>query len=432
MSDLAIRLSLSAKGLQGVEAVNHENDFAFIVGDERYSCPSFLAEFLSPRVAALRSEDITISEFSIKTSDPDHFFGTLLSIGFGREVSFPASRLGFVRAVSKELLNCELFEKTLKEKDGEIEEEDLKARLDFLSGVDEPSESAVSVVASHFYQFSVSDFDRVSPSVLEAILRDSALIVGDEDSVFEIVHRLASADLSYFRLLEFVRFEFVSTDCMTRVIDFLSTSFESFTFGIWSSLHNRLGLSVTPPSQPGRFRPLPAFDSKIISSIPDIFSVFEGKTLTLLYRGSRDGFEARTFHSRCDRHPNTVTLILSTNECIFGGYTPVEWSSRGTNNNYVPDPSRKSFIFSIKNPHNLPARIFEQKQQGNAINDRIDYGPVFGNGCDLWVGDQCQKSRSSGSRLGTAYANDTGITGYQVLTGAQDFTVQEIEVFEVI
>jgi hypothetical protein len=34
--------------------------------------------------------------------------------------------------------------------------------------------------------------------------------------------------------------------------------------------------------------------------------------------------------------------------------------------------------------------------------------------------------------LGTSYANDTGIDGKQVLTGAYNFTVKEIEVFEVI
>jgi hypothetical protein len=57
------RVSLSSKALQRVESVTHEKDFAFIVGDERYCCPSFVAEFLSPRVTSLRAEDITMDEF---------------------------------------------------------------------------------------------------------------------------------------------------------------------------------------------------------------------------------------------------------------------------------------------------------------------------------------------------------------------------------
>jgi hypothetical protein len=80
MADSPIRLSLSVKGLRLLEGSHHERDFTFIVGDERYSCPSFVAEFLSPRVTSLRSQDITIDEFSIETEDPGHHFGTLLSL----------------------------------------------------------------------------------------------------------------------------------------------------------------------------------------------------------------------------------------------------------------------------------------------------------------------------------------------------------------
>jgi hypothetical protein len=428
MSDSSVRLSLSAKGLQRIENVNHEKNFAFIVGDERYYCPSFVAEFLSPRVSSLRSQDITIDEFSIDTADPDHHFEWVLSIGFGREVSFGESDLSFVRSVCGNLSNSELFEKTLKHEEGHITEAGLKARIEFLSGVDGSGDFDVSVVASHFYELSVSDFDQLSPSILEAILIAPGLVVEDEDSVFEIVHRRASADHSYFRLLEFVRLEFVSVDCMRKVFDFISNSFDSFTFGIWSSLRNRLTLPVTPPSVPGRFKPLPSIESKIMSAIPDIFSVFGDKQLQLLYRGSRDGFEASAFHRLCDGHRNTVTLISSTNDCIFGGYTPLPWSSR---NEWVSDPSLTSFVFTIKNPHNLPSRIFKQKHETYAILTHPSYGPTFGDGHTVHVCDQCHTCNRSYSVFTSCYPNDTGIANNQVFTGAQNFTVKEIEVFEV-
>jgi hypothetical protein len=328
------------------------------------------------------------------------------------------------------LWNSELFEATLKHKEGQISENELRARLDFLSGVDGSCGGDISVVASHFYQFSVSDFDQLNPGVLEAILSDSGLVVANEDSLFEIVYRLASADLSYFGLLEFVRFEFLSSDCMKRAIEFISSSFESFTFGIWSSLRNRLALSVTPPSHPARFRlPPPQFDSKIISTRPDIFSAFGAKTLQLLYRGSRDGFNASGFHNKCNGHPNTVTLISSTTDSIFGGFTPLTWSSRG---GWVSDPSLQSFVFTIKNPHNLPARLFKQQKEAYAIYDNSSYGPVFGNGHDLYVYGQWQSPSNCFSNLGGSYTNDTGFEGNQVLTGAQCFTVKDIEVFEVV
>jgi hypothetical protein len=318
---------------------------------------------------------------------------------------------------------------TCKHDKGQITTDDLKAELEFLSGVDGSCEMEVGVIASHFYDISASDFDQLNPSVLGAILSDSRLVVEDEDSLFELIHRRASADLSYFGLLEFIRFEFLSAECMKTAIDFISQSFDSFTFGIWSSLRTRLTLYITPPSQSGRFKPLPAIDSKIISAVPLIFSVFRGKALRLLYRGSRDGFEASAFRSRCNGHRNTVSLISSTNGCIFGGFSPVAWSSE---NNYVSDPSLTSFIFTLKNPHNLPAQIFKLKLAGNAICGSGSYGPTFGGGHDLHICDQSRTSNGSYSNLGHSYINKTGIAQNQVLTGAREFTVGEIEVFELI
>jgi hypothetical protein len=121
-------------------------------------------------------------------------------------------------------------------------------------------------------------------------------------------------------------------------------------------------------------------------------------------------------------------LISSTNDNIFGGFTPIAWNSR---NDYVADSSLQSFVFTIKNPHNLPARIFRQKDERYAIYDNSSLGPTFGN-CALYVCDKCQNANSSSSNLDNHYDNDTGIQGNQVLTGAQNFTVKEIEVFDLI
>jgi hypothetical protein len=327
------------------------------------------------------------------------------------------------------LANFDLFEMTFKQEEGEINEEELNARLEYMSGVDESWEMGTGVVASHFYEYSVSDFDQLSPAVLGAILSDSRLLVRDEDSVFEVVHRRASHDLSYFGLLEFVRFEFLSVECMRAALDFISGAFESLTFGIWSSLRRRLALPVIPPSQPGRFAPLPPLDSTIVSVTPTIFSVLRPKTFRLVYRGSRDGFRAIDFHNHCNGHQNTLTLISSMNDCILGGYTPLAWGSQF---DYLSDPSLQSFVFTVTNPHNLSARIFRQKQGERAIGAHPDYGPTFGDGHDFYICNNCHTSDRSYSSLGNAYANDTEIAPTEVLTGGRNFTVNEIEVFDVI
>ena len=47
----------------------------------------------------------------------------------------------------------------------------------------------------------------------------------------------------------------------------------------------------------------------------------------LLMRASEEGFQAQTFHSKCDNKGPTVTIVKSGNN-IFGGFTETSWSSK--------------------------------------------------------------------------------------------------------
>jgi hypothetical protein len=62
---------------------------------------------------------------------------------------------------------------------------------------------------------------------------------------------------------------------------------------------------------------------------------------TLLYRGTEHGFRVSHFHNKCDGKPNTVTIILTTNGFIFGGFTPVAWNSNSASkalfSTFLPD-----------------------------------------------------------------------------------------------
>jgi hypothetical protein len=181
-------------------------------------------------------------------------------------------------------------------------------------------------------------------------------------------------------------------------------------------------------------------DSAIISGLP--FSEFSGKRFSLLWRGGRDGFGGRDFHGRCDGHANTLTLIEDTNGNIFGGFTPVEWESRVWNrkngnedNGWKADETLKSFIFTLKNPHNVPARTFalnaERKDQ--AIYCASNFGPSFGG--VVVVNDCNANTRNYTQYFGISYTNDTGLGGKSpnctFFTGSKNFQVKEIEVFEI-
>jgi hypothetical protein len=174
--------------------------------------------------------------------------------------------------------------------------------------------------------------------------------------------------------------------------------------------------------------PIPAtFDSLIISDFPDIFAEFQGKRFLLLCRGSRDGFRDRDLHRCCDGHANTLTVVLDTNWNVFGGFTPVKWDSGSGSK---ADDGRKSFVFTLENPHNIPARRFalQAEKKWRAIGCDSGSGSWFSG---MRVSDACNTNTSSITFLGIAYTNDTGLDEKAVFTGSWYFQVKEIEVFEI-
>jgi hypothetical protein len=167
----------------------------------------------------------------------------------------------------------------------------------------------------------------------------------------------------------------------------------------------------------------------IVSGFPEFFAEFKEQEFISLWRGSRDGFGVRDFHSRCDGHANTLTVILDTDGNIFGGFTPVDWDSDSGDK---ADPSLKSFLFTLNNPHNFPARRFALKsdEKHGAIRCGPEYGPHFG---DIGVFDNCNTTASGDTQsFGCRYTNDTGLDGKTLFTNGLAFQVKEIEVFEII
>jgi hypothetical protein len=173
--------------------------------------------------------------------------------------------------------------------------------------------------------------------------------------------------------------------------------------------------------------PVP-FTSTILTEFPSVLLEFEKKRWILQYRGTRDGFRSSNFHTKCDGRVNTITLIETTKGYIFGGFAKIAWDS---SNSYKRDDSRESFLFTIRNPHNLSAQKFALSDPSYAIYCYSSCGPSFGATNDIYVADSSNANTNSYSNLGVRYVNDTGINGTQVFTGERNFTVKEIEVFTI-
>ncbi|GES89061.1 BTB/POZ protein [Rhizophagus clarus] len=114
-------------------------------------------------------------------------------------------------------------------------------------------------------------------------------------------------------------------------------------------------------------------------------------TVNLLYRASRDGFEATRFHELCDNKGPTIMISkLKENDQLIGGYNPLSWQPYSDYKNdigtwqHTPD----SFLFSFtKNEeiNSVIARVTNNSDNNYAVSYSSECGPAFGFGWDLII-----------------------------------------------
>ena len=184
--------------------------------------------------------------------------------------------------------------------------------------------------------------------------------------------------------------------------------------------------------------------SKIQSSIltdnecDELLSLFEKENVfknvnnysyKLLFRGTRDGFEAETFYARCNE-PNTICIIHTPQNNIFGGFTSIPWNRTDSNwGKYQTDQS--AFIYSLRSTKSSHPKLFPVQNNGrNAVahckNVYLKFG-LYGYG--FYV-----KQNSYDT---TVWASSDGCPGYRIspheLNGVDwNCAPVEIEVFKLV
>lgn len=159
----------------------------------------------------------------------------------------------------------------------------------------------------------------------------------------------------------------------------------------------------------------PLINDEEITTINNWINPAKKMELTLLYKMTKNGSLAATFHTLCNNKGPTLVIVKSTLGYKFGGYTTVNWSSRGS---YVDDSA--AIIFS------LDKNLKYNKANSNAIYDNSSYGPTFGGGHDFYVSNQCDINYSSYCNTPSTY---TGCSK-DILTGGEyNFRVVDYEVY---
>jgi hypothetical protein len=69
-----------------------------------------------------------------------------------------------------------------------------------------------------------------------------------------------------------------------------------------------------------------SFESQILTDLQqsieliDLCEFSPNDKWSLLYRGTRDGFDSNDFHSRCDGHANTLTILKGVYNSKMGQF----------------------------------------------------------------------------------------------------------------
>lgn len=183
----------------------------------------------------------------------------------------------------------------------------------------------------------------------------------------------------------------------------------------------------------------------------------------LLLRGSRDGFDVKTFHNLCDfQGPTVIVLKMQKTGELIGGYNPLDW--RGFHYEYINvDPLRNSnrrvrkalceVPYNNESRNTLDSFIFSLTNRANPVLSRIAKdqaifwdgmkGPCFGET------DLCMKASSESAdapiTVSTTYSSMSSSASirqqsqinwfsrqknYQrKITDTEAFDVEEFEVF---
>jgi len=143
----------------------------------------------------------------------------------------------------------------------------------------------------------------------------------------------------------------------------------------------------------------------------------------LIFKMSKNGNKSEEFHKYCDDKGPTLTLVKTTKNKIFGGFTPLNWKNKGCG---IKDPSNQTFIFSL----NLKKKYNMIKKDGIGIYCAKEDGPNLG-GADFRL--------NQNMKTGFTYANDNCNflkDGNLELTGGkgdnETFETEEMEVYKVI
>jgi hypothetical protein len=243
--------SLSAKGLTHIPTQNYRiMQFTFTVAGISYITTNLMADFLSLKLARLHAATPLLESFALDASDPQRCFAHFLSLARGESVEISDSNADYYLSFATILENPELFQFLSAARPQELTLSNAVDRLSLLRRMELSHAEEIQFVADHFFEFPHTDIGRLEPSLLSEVIGASG--PRDPEGLFALISAATQSDPRYFDLFQFVPFERLSLQSMSRFIGLADSLAPSVSLGsaVWRSLCRRLLCDGTAPAAP--------------------------------------------------------------------------------------------------------------------------------------------------------------------------------------
>ena len=184
-------------------------------------------------------------------------------------------------------------------------------------------------------------------------------------------------------------------------------------------------------------------DSKIINKKEELeflenrlknSEILKKKNITykLLYRATKDGNNMQIFHNKCDNIMGTLTIIKTTKGMRFGGYTEQIWNDDNKKGVQRKDGKNVCFCFSL-DLFKIYNFDYYNNKNDHSIHGYYNYGPFFCCSYEVF-----KIKNNNGFLCGyTSYTTGVNSFGkfendYEISGGQKDFSVIEMEVFQIL
>jgi hypothetical protein len=211
MSVLALTLGDHSVRNALIESI--QENFVFVVGEQRYSCPRILSHLLSRTISVHHTIDASISEYTVETKDTHDQFPIFQLFGIGGTVQVTLENPPFLFS----FLGCRL-----------ASDEPICSLLD---------DDAIPFIACEFYKLDDSQLDQIPVFVLYHIFFHPSLTISSESALYSYIWSRHSANPEYCTLFQFLQFEYLPAG---SICAFVLLNPESIHLCLWATISARL------------------------------------------------------------------------------------------------------------------------------------------------------------------------------------------------